>query len=287
LESEINKKNFARLNKILKGSDGIVYLMFVGRETYAGKVQSMLVGKIYKHSANVNQAVDRLLKYPSEFLVFKNREREEGTRGREAEIYSANLEPIFLTLKSFEIDFNQTQLRFTLVRLAENSDQFPTYLTNIFEASVVRTFSWNSLLSLYFAYLLESLKVHNSAVFPIPEIKMKKETIDELLKENPGLKEMLFSISMQLSSPNLKLNPKFKDQLAKSMKGLENLELFAQNFVEFLVELQKMGIKDASQFSSMCKETIDKIEQVKALSVKLEEVTAKIEQISEKNKLIK
>ena len=60
--------------------------MFLGRDTYAAKIKDSLVGTIYKHDSNINQAVNRLLRHGSEYLVFQRKYRKEKTPGREAEI---------------------------------------------------------------------------------------------------------------------------------------------------------------------------------------------------------
>ena len=284
---ETDKKKFARLNKILNGSDGVVYLLFVGRETYAAKVQNRLVGTIYKHGANTNQAIERLLKHQSEFLVFKNKQREEGSRGREADIYSANLEPIFLTLKSLGVEFNQRTLQLALESLAEGNDYFPNYLTNMFDVSVIRTFSWNSLLSLYLFFVVELLKVRKGILYPMPEISNRRiieEKVALISKDNPTLKDELISWAMQLSSPSLKLNPQFKEQITKGLKGLENLENIATGLMGFLVELQKLGFKDFSELESKFKEGLEQIQKAKLLVEKAEALTAKIEKDKKRQK---
>lgn len=274
----MNKKNFARLNKILAGSDGIVYLMFVGREIYAAKVQGPLVGTIYRHGANVNQAVERLLKHKSEFLVFRKRKREKGARGREAENYTADLDPIFLTLRSLGVEFNQGELQLTLGHLSEANDSFPKYLVNIFETSVLRTLSWNNLLSLYLTFIVEVLKSADLVAFPMPpDFSISKETVTPLLEKYPNLKVELFSISMQVSSPGVGLNPQFKAHLAKLMKGLENLESYSLGLIEFLKELKKMGITDFSDLTSRFKEGMAQLEQAKALLEKIKKVSLEIE----------
>jgi len=93
LKPQKNKKLFQRLDKILNGLNGIVYLMFLGRDTYAAKIQNSLVGTIYKKNSSVNQTVQRLLKHGSEFLIFQRKHREEGVPGRKAEIYTASFDP--------------------------------------------------------------------------------------------------------------------------------------------------------------------------------------------------
>ena len=288
MELEANKKKFARLNKILKGSDGIVYLMFAGRETYAAKVQGCLVSTIYKHSANVNQAVERLLKYKSEFLVFQKRQREEGARGREAENYTANLDSVFLTLRSLGVEFNQDELQLALVQLSEANDYFPKYLTNVFEASVLRTLSWNSLLSLYLTFIVEVLKSTDLVVYPMPpDFSINKEKVAPLLGKYPNLKTELISISMQVSSPGVGLNPQFKAHLAKVRSGLENLESYSLGLIEFLKELKEMGITDFSDLASRFREGMAQFEQAKTLVEKLKELSSQIEKVKKSEEKLK
>ena len=284
MELETNKKIFARLNKILKGSDGIIYLMFAGRETYAAKVQGRLVGTIYKHSANVNQAVERLLKHKAEFLIFKRKQREYGSRGREAENYTSNLDPVYLTLKSLGVEFNQEELESVLVQLSEANDYFPKYLTNVFEVSVLRTLSWNSLLSMYLTFLVGVLKSSGLVVYPMPsDFSIDKGKVAPLLGKNPNLKTELSTISMQVSSPGLGLNPQFKAHLGKVLNGLENLESYSLGLVEFLNELKEMGITDFSDLASRFREGMTQLEQVKTLAENLKELDHQIEKV-EKSK---
>jgi len=268
----MDKKKFARLNKILKGPVGIVYLMFAGRETYAAEIQGCLVDTIYRHGANVNQAVDRLLKHNSEFLVFKRKQREEGSRGREAEIYTANLEPIYVTLTSLGVEFNREELESVLVQLSEANDYFPKYFINVFDVSVLRSLSWNSLFSMYLTFLVEVLKSTGPVVYPMPsDFRINAEKCAPLLMENPNLKSELIAMSMQLSSPGLRLNPQFKAQISKVFSGLENVGSDLQAFVEFLNELKGMGI---TNFSDLASQFRDGMAQLKLVKTLLEKTTA-------------
>jgi hypothetical protein len=45
--------------------------------------------------------------------------------------------------------------------------------------------------------------MHKQTIFPMPEIKIEKETVNSLLKEYPNSKEELMAVSMQLSSPTI------------------------------------------------------------------------------------
>jgi len=268
LKSEGNKKLFQRLDKILGGSDGIVYLMFLGRDTYAAKIKDSLVGTIYKHDSNVNQAVKRLLKHGSEFLVFKRRYREEGTPGREAEIYTASFDPIFLTLKASDIDFNEKELQHTLECLSPANDSFPQYLINVFEISTVRNMSWDIILANYFSYMPELLltsllpinrqKEQTYSLLPT-NIAIPKDKIDLLLSKHPDVPKKFKSNAARiaLSSEKTGLNPELRRALAQNLPNID-LKLFETirdllNAVEVLArmqrEMEQCGFKDIQSLS--------------------------------------
>jgi hypothetical protein len=67
------------------------------------------------------------------------------------------------------------------------------------------------------------------------------------------------------------------------MKGLENLEEFAQIQMEFLGELQKMGIKDFSGVRSMFDGVLANVEKVKSLLENTEELKAKVKKVTQKS----
>jgi hypothetical protein len=259
--------------------------MFVGRETYAAEIQDSLVKTVYAHNANVNQAIERLLRHKSEFLVFKKSHREEGIRGREAEKYTANLEPIFETLKSFGVAFNQSKLEDVLGQMSEVNSYFPKYFTNMYEKSVLRTMSWNNLLNLFLTFIIEAINStsYDFIAYPLPsDFKLAKEKIIHLQSKYPKLKTELYSISMQLSVPGIALNPQFKAHLTEVSKGLEKLEVYSMGMIGLMKDLKEMGFNNLSDLSAQFREGMAQVEESKALVKKLRDLSSLMEKANEK-----
>lgn len=249
---------FEKSNRMLGGSNGIVYLLFIGRDTYAAKVQCLMKNTLFTHESNVNQVIGKLVKEGSDFLVSKGPYRKKGARGRKRDIYTANLDPILVTLKAFNIEFNQKELQDTLTSLAETSDFFPKFLTNIFQTSMVRRLPWHAILSSYINYLSETLRIPKLLVFPIPsDFSIKEEKVISILKTYPSLRKELQAISMQLNSPNLGLNPEFKAQINEAMEKLDSKDSEARKTLEFLQELKKLGITDFSVLLAQVKDVLN------------------------------
>ena len=277
MKSEENKKLFQRLNKILSGSDGIVYLMFLGRDTYAAKIKDLLLGTIFRHDSNVNQVVNRLLKHGSEFLVFKRKYRKEKTPGRAAKIYTASFHPIFLTLEAFNVNFDKKELRFLIESLSASNDAFPEYLTNMYEKSMVLNWPWHITLAHYFAYISDYLRITSLPVIDkttqiysiLPtSISIPKETIDSLLNKYPDLEMKFASMTMQLTLARIKLKPKYLSHLEELIKarrdllsGLETIKKFEpklkelENFLNLLKQADLKDIESTMEYIERIRET--------------------------------
>jgi len=128
LKSAENRKHFLRLHEILRGSKGIVYLMFLGRDTYTAMIRNSFVPAIFQNPENVDQTVKNLLKHGSELLIFRRKDRKEKRPGRKANIYTASFDPIFLTLRAFGIDFDKDEMQRVIKLLSPTNDYFPRYL---------------------------------------------------------------------------------------------------------------------------------------------------------------
>jgi hypothetical protein len=277
-------KIFKKSNSLLSGANGIVYLLFVGRNNYAQNIQDLMTDKLVSDKSNINQIVHKLLESGKDFLITKGSYRNKGARGRARDIYTANTKPITATLQQFNIPFNEPELLFILRELSETADFFPKFLTNIFQTFVIRNLTWHQVLSMYFRYLSETLRAIDFIVYPIPSnFRINKETIEIVLKKNPSIRKDLISFSSQLSSPWLGLNPEFKANIDVAMaqldlKGSELMKAF-----EFLKTLQNEGITDFSILQSQAKEVMTVYEHIDEIKSKLKEVDIKLEKMDKSN----
>ena len=260
LKSEGNKKLFHKLNRALTGSDGIVYLMFLGRDTYAAKIQGFLVGTIYKHNSNVNQSVNRLLKYGSEFLVFRRTHREKRTPGRAAEIYTASFDPIFLTLGAFGMDVDKDEMQLVVKLLSPTNDYFPQYLRNILQRSIMRNMSWVNILASYFTYLAENLRIgslpngQKEQIFTLlpTDVAIPKDNIDSILRRYPNMPEKFVSYSIKMNLSGIGLTPEIVQKLVENIPKIDT-KLFGQiskllsmekELHDVSTRLKQLGLKD-------------------------------------------
>jgi len=274
--------------------------MFVGRDTYAARIQGPLVGtgKIFKNNSNVNQAIKRLLKYGQEFLVFKRKYRKDGKRGRKAEIYTASLNPIFATLKSFDIDFDEKELQHILTCLSAGIDFFPQYLTNIFDVSFLLQSVWHITLANYFTYIADLLRTSNlpsvdNQIDTWPYISIQttsipKENVDSLLNRTPDLANRLSSMAVGMTLPQMRLNPKFKSFLSETLAKLDTLQpnlLEAMKFYHELKEVdeqaREMGLKSIYELPQKIEKIILQVRKwennLKKMERQLENIERKIE----------
>jgi len=242
--------------------------MFLGRDTYAAKIKDSLVGTIYKHDSNVNQAVKRLLKHGSEFLIFQRRYREEGTPGREAEIYTASFDPVFLTLKAFDIDFNEKELQDALESLSTANNSFPQYLINTFDTSILRKSAWHLTLANYFHFVSElmlrasldpqitSQMEQTYSISPI-NIPIPKEKVNSLLSKHPDLAKKFRSTALRISLPKAGLN----SALCRAL--IENLPNIDKNFFRMISALSELESFLRMLASKNIESLIDYIEKVR------------------------
>ena len=221
MKTQNDSKIFKKSNSLLSGANGIVYLLFVGRNNYAANIQDLMTDTLFADKSNVNQIMVKLTESGKDFLISKGPYRKKGARGRARDIYTANINPITGTLKRFNINFDESELTFALNQLCETSDFFPKYLTNTFQTFLIRKMPWHALLSIYFFYLSETMRSNDFIVYPMPSnFKVSKEKIQILLERNPSIRKNLIFLSSQLNSPFLGLNPEFKAQIDKAMEQL-------------------------------------------------------------------
>ena len=268
MKPQKNKKLFQRPDKILNGLKGIVYLMFLGRDTYAAKIQNSLVGTIYKKNSSVNQTVQRLLEHGSEFLIFQRKHREEGVPGRKAEIYTANFDPIFQTLLAFNVNFDKDELQQALKLLSPANDSFPQYLNNVFDKSVLRKASWHLILSNYFTYMSELIRSRllppasqEGAPFsPLPtDISIPEEKINLLLSNYPDLPEKFVTMSVKMSLKDFGLNPRLQSFLVKALPKIDQ-KLFQtvlglQGAVDIFQKMKESGAESIMEYIERVRET--------------------------------
>lgn len=138
----------------LNGTRGVVYLMFVGRKTYAGAFQEKLVKVgLLKDQANVNQAVSFLLKEG-----FLKEVEEQADKPGKPRIRTANIAPLFETLKvcASKLSHDEVEeITFWVLSLGEVMDYFPDYLALRFkENSLLRlkALPWNYILGDFFFF---------------------------------------------------------------------------------------------------------------------------------------
>ena len=276
MEAENDSKIFEKSNNILSGANGIVYLLFVGRQNYAANIQGPMTDTLFADKSNINQVIAKL-KEGSCFLMSKGSYRKKGGRGRARDLYTANIEPILITLKAFNIEFNDHELLFALESLAEISDFFPKFLTNTYQTFVIRKLPWHGILSIYLYYLSEVLRADDLIVYPMPaNFSIEKEKVNSILQGHATLRKELRSVSSQLSSPTLGLNPEFKAHIDKAMDQLESKDSDATKVLKFLQELKKEGITDFPALLSQVKEIRTTYEKVQEIKEKLKEVEERL-----------
>jgi predicted transcriptional regulator len=281
LKIENGSKIFEISNNMLSGANGIVYLLFVGRQNYAANIQEPMTETLFADKSNVNQIIAKLLKEGSDFLISKGSYRKKGKRGRARNLYTANIDPITVTLKAFNIKFNDHELQFALDSLAETSDFFPKFLTNMYQTFIIRKLPWHGILSIYLYYLSEVLRANYPIVYPMPpNFSIKKEKVTPILQEHITLRKELRSISSQLSSPTLGLNPEFKAHMDNAMDQLDSKDSDARKVLKFLQGLRNEGITDFSALLSQVKEIRTTYEKVQQIKNKLEEVERKLNKLA-------
>ena len=96
-----------RIKNALSGTQGLIYIMFLGRQTYVTNFQDEIVkAGIFKTKENVPQAFARLRNEENpacEYLKFIKELDQPG----KPKILTANLEPVWTTLSRLKIEYNQ------------------------------------------------------------------------------------------------------------------------------------------------------------------------------------
>ena len=189
----------------LDGTAGIVYLMFLGRETYVAQIQEPLTAsRIYKNKENVNQTFYRLTKEEGKLLkLIRTEKGKVGTPN----LYTSNFEPVFTTLKKAGIEFDEKDLTKTLTDLSFLNDSFPKYLINILNHGSSKLYSklyWKLTLANYFRFLFTMLE-------QFMKLKCSKE-------EEKQIEDMHKILVEELSHP--KLNAKENEKLITFIEGL-------------------------------------------------------------------
>jgi hypothetical protein len=225
----LNKsKTLKEIGDDLAGSAGVIYLMFLGRETYIADIQEPLLPReklpyakcgFFKNKENVNQAFERLQEKGEFYLRFVREEKKPG----KPRFYAANMEPLFATLEGAGVKFDEGVFESLLKSLSVLSDEFPSYLVNASTLGGYMTFSpksltWSRTLGFYFMFLATSLyTLHStssnsgkavlretplfravSAILP-PSIKEPNlRGIGEILENNPNMAFDLLNVAMLL-----------------------------------------------------------------------------------------
>jgi hypothetical protein len=284
LDNQKDSKIFKNSNNLLSGANGIVYLLFVGRNNYAANIQDLMTDKLFADKSNINQITHKLLESGNDFLISKGYFRKKGDRGRARHIYTANTNPIIGTLKKFNITFNEDELKFAFNQLSETADFFPKYLTNTFQTFLIRKMPWHGLLSIYFYYLSETIRSTDIFAYPMPaNFKVDKEKLKILLERNPSIRKNLISFHSQLSSPFLGLNPEFKAHIDKAMEQLDSKDSEMMKMLGLFKTLEKEGITDFSVLESQAKEVMSVYAHIDEIKAKLKVVDSKLEKVEKSN----
>jgi len=284
LKAGTNRNEFPSVNGILSGSDGLVYLAFLGRETYATHIQGSFVPSIYKNAPSVNQTVKRLLKYDSEFLIFKKEERGEGKGGKARKIYTANFDPIFLTLQAHDVKFDERELRDTIGSLSLANDYFPRFLLNLFDCSLVMKSSWHLTLSNYFTFLSHILRSSDQEElysFMLHDVTVDMKKIEALFNEFPELAKKFDLMAMKITLPGFSLNPQFESFLFNSVKGFDRIMSDSKLIVNFFRELQKMGITNLEDHFS---ELVNRLQKAEEFLANLDKLKDKLKEALQRKK---
>lgn len=175
------------LDKILSGSKGIVYLMFVGREANTAKVVKTLVeGHIVKDPNSIYGSINHLKK--SGFIKTVRVLSEPGP----PKIRTANLQPIFDTVSFYRawkmIPEDNQQLtndeKKKMTSLFESMapllDYFPKYLSLSVEVSrkKIRSLHWIETLGVFYEFCLRTVE----ACWSIREFNMDLKFLSSMLK---------------------------------------------------------------------------------------------------------
>jgi len=172
------KGQLQKIKEDLDGTEGIIYIMFCGREVYVSQIQQALLDAgIFKNKENVNQAFYRLLKHEMKYLIFKRELKAPG----KPKVYTANLEPIFITLKHLNLHerFDKTELLTIIEKLSNLNDNFPKIYTAWSREEngtlSYKRITWYDILSVYFLFLSSQMFNIGSSLGKIKISKKMKE----------------------------------------------------------------------------------------------------------------
>ena len=241
----MNKKTeLLKIRRDLGGTDGIIYLMFCGRETYVAKiVDPLLKARIFGSSQAVNTAFNRL-KGKGGYLIRLRKVKKSGERGRPPDFYAANLNPIFTTLKHlFNIDISQEEkfekyVETLFEKISVLNDVFPEAYAAFAEEEdgtiSYKDMRWYNILDIYFI----------SAFAHLYSPKMEIENVLEKTLEEwygkAGKMKLLFTffmpsgikalqkdmgITQRVNIPSITENDKIFLLLAAGVLALEDLGL--------------------------------------------------------------
>lgn len=141
----------------LDGPSGIIYLMYLGRESYAAEWTDKLVGenRFVSHKSSVYQAVSRLEK-----RNYIRRVRTDKNKTGAPVIRTANFKPLFKSLEDINLKQEQrNRLKNFISDLSPAVDFFPEYLhkyTQTFDIGIKKLI-WFTTLPVYFSFLIQTL----------------------------------------------------------------------------------------------------------------------------------
>jgi hypothetical protein len=265
----------------LDGTQGIVYLLYVGRENYAQNIQGVMTDGFYANRSNVNQTMEKLTGSSKRFLIPKGSRRKKGARGRARDIFTANLTPIMATLKQLNVEYNESKLLDTLTALSDTSAFFPKFLTNMYQIHIIRRWAWYQTLSMYFLFL--SIAVESRLiVYPMPEkLKVNQEKVNCLIAKYPTASKDLQSIYKKLASPEHYFNPKFIEWQNKLVDQFSSKESEAIKTLKLLQGIQDLGI-NYSDLLEQVKVAMEIYKRRELIEAKLLEAEKSLEQLTEK-----
>lgn len=137
----------------MDGSEGIIYLSFVGAERYVAQIQDPLLKfGFYKKKENVNQSFQRLLGKNQNDLFLKYVKQLEDKPGR-PKIYTANYEPILLTLKDIDSEIDEKLLIEVLNDFSFVYSDFIRHLLNNKKQINHKQLKWRIVLARYLSFI--------------------------------------------------------------------------------------------------------------------------------------
>ena len=220
------KPRFAEIAGTLDGVKGLIYLLFLGRETYLSSFKNEFVSaRLYAFKETVDQRFEDLKgtnrKYNDFFLESKGRAKSRGA----PKVYQAKLGPILETLTKLEIPVDDEWLASLLSELSFLNNKFPQYFADAYTLGdpseiSTRKISWLTTLSVYFTFLSFRLLVSQKptrkttienpflelALLLIPSETISLEhqkRLEKIPEQNPDAWLKLMKIAVLLTAKNL------------------------------------------------------------------------------------